>query len=114
MPGYITIQSFVQGLSARGQTHSFPTRRSSDLTFTANGRTVIVNGTAAQTILKTGGETLAALSIDKASGNLVLGSKDRQSTRLRSMHVIISYGVVDLKKKKVTLSGGGGDWLSGG
>src|SRR5436190_8634918 len=62
--------------------HSFPTRRSSDLS-TATTRRWSSRGTARQ-----------------ASSSQTAASSDRKSTRLNSSHTVNSYAVFCLKKKK--------------
>src|SRR5437868_15514236 len=69
--------------------HSFPTRRSSDLSSFSPGKAsvppAILSGTA----------------IRSRSASKKIGSGlDRKSTRLNSSHVSISYAVFCLKKKK--------------
>src|SRR5947208_17007839 len=72
---------FFQGYADYRDLHSFPTRRSSDLSMSTNQP-------------ETGALT------DKAA--LITGAArpDRKSTRLNSSHQIISYAVFCLKKKK--------------
>src|SRR5690606_41428981 len=92
--------------------HSFPTRRSSDLT------QLVVPGVQVPLVVSSSffsGMTLAlspphplsaVKSVVKANGNNILffiflysNSPDRKSTRLNSSHVKISYAVFCLKKK---------------
>src|SRR5690606_40512827 len=92
--------------------HSFPTRRSSDLTFAqavdANDRldgTTGAQGVAGVALLRTHGNTvakdrrrgLALGDIAKAGGGTMSVDpghiRDRKSTRLNSSHVKISYAV---------------------
>src|SRR5256885_12037308 len=50
------------------------------------------------------------VGVDLVDGNgveVVILGKDRKSTRLNSSHLVISYAVFCLKKKKYTLSGSG-------
>src|SRR5207247_8793160 len=93
--------------------HSFPTRRSSDLTMTELGRRAdaeTVHGHCAPRFerlrdaladaLATGAEVGAALAV-RVDGNAVIDLwGDRKSTRLNSSHEWISYAVFCLKKKK--------------
>src|SRR5437868_9901951 len=82
--------------------HSFPTRRSSDLSHPA-----------IRALLAATGRPLAAPSAN-ASGSIsptraehvlaTLGGRDRKSTRLNSSHVSISYAVFCLKKKRHDLA----------
>src|SRR5688572_32287406 len=64
--------------------HSFPTRRSSDLSFCSGA-------TRAKTAVR------SATAGSSSSG---IFSRDRKSTRLNSSHSQISYAVFCLKKKK--------------
>src|SRR5437870_9061770 len=87
--------------------HSFPTRRSSDLTFAeieafaaccrftncTHGREP---GCAVQAAIQTGALDLGRLE----NWRKVQRELDRKSTRLNSSHVAISYAVFCLKKKK--------------
>src|SRR5438445_7869867 len=67
--------------------HSFPTRRSSDLSFGGSaGRSTSAGST---TSVRT-----------PSSRNGVNSAQDRKSTRLNSSHANISYAVFCLKKKK--------------
>src|SRR5699024_12857445 len=70
--------------------HSFPTRRSSDLTLTMLTSTSSMNAP-----VMTIASTAQGLSI-VITGAFI----DRKSTRLNSSHVSISYAVFCLKKKK--------------
>src|SRR5439155_8011900 len=80
--------------------HSFPTRRSSDLTVLA----------AYTLALASGAKPLEAAHIANIAGGLVVMKRgtatvsrqelDRKSTRLNSSHVAISYAVFCLKKKR--------------
>src|SRR5947208_13327440 len=81
--------------------HSFPTRRSSDLTANsaAAWRTRIGSfrfPTCVDSGLRTPTSTPTATQV----GNL---NEDRKSTRLNSSHQIISYAVFCLKKKKINI-----------
>src|SRR5690606_41798344 len=89
--------------------HSFPTRRSSDLSTTtspasdpcrhdrsrAKSRSPTSNGTATRSRRY---DVLASRSISSSSA-LRPDDSDRKSTRLNSSHVKISYAVFCLKKK---------------
>src|SRR5437870_10737217 len=77
--------------------HSFPTRRSSDLTASASAAqaTSATPGTAAPAASAAAATSPTA----DAAGAAVPG--DRKSTRLNSSHVAISYAVFCLKKKMV-------------
>src|SRR5690606_40868881 len=93
--------------------HSFPTRRSSDLS--ASGFTGVredagfqepmnlhstETGRPAGRFKTTPALLLAAILMLPASLPLQAGEVDRKSTRLNSSHVKISYAVFCLKKKK--------------
>src|SRR5690625_5771629 len=62
--------------------HSFPTRRSSDLSQSSSGQGLKKSGVA------------------RDGGRRCSDARDRKSTRLNSSHVAISYAVFCLKKKK--------------
>src|SRR5207237_410573 len=62
----------------------------------------------------TAGETLAALTIDKTAGNLVLASNLTLTGISGDVLAIINAGNLDIDAKTLTLSGNGGNWLSGG
>src|SRR5699024_12277277 len=88
--------------------HSFPTRRSSDLTEEGNIYTRLMNPTNSVfeeriAALEGGAGALATASgsaaITYAIQNIAIAG-DRKSTRLNSSHVSISYAVFCLKKKK--------------
>src|SRR5688500_19570283 len=75
---------------------SFPTRRSSDLGL------VVGNLEAAVRKRERGieEERFAAVGSDKGERSLGDQIRDRKSTRLNSSHLVISYAVFCLKKKK--------------
>src|SRR5947207_16027413 len=77
--------------------HSFPTRRSSDLTVS-----VVVNVTVSNTTGGGGDTTAPTVAITNPSNGAWTGNsiEDRKSTRLNSSHTVISYAVFCLKKKK--------------
>src|SRR5207244_11502700 len=93
---YLTLYSFqsprlcLSNSSANHpHLHSFPTRRSSDLSPNgSNGSKTSVRSSAASTRRSSTGFSL----------------RDRKSTRLNSSHQIISYAVFCLKKKKSSRS----------
>src|SRR5436305_1627297 len=74
--------------------HSFPTRRSSDLTLHCLAGCGL--GEVAGDALATGLNLSNGLTV----GEVEPGGEDRKSTRLNSSHVRISYAVFCLKKKK--------------
>src|SRR5207248_6380602 len=91
--------------------HSFPTRRSSDLTIfkrfyrVPNRALPQVRGTRlglflVRTIAKRHGGRVTAQSAGQGKGSTVILELDRKSTRLNSSHRTISYAVFCLKKKK--------------
>src|SRR5699024_12797145 len=94
--------------------HSFPTRRSSDLTNAVVGRSITVDELLAQgydaVFVGSGaglpnfqhipGESLCGVySANEFLTRINLMKADRKSTRLNSSHVSISYAVFCLKKK---------------
>src|SRR5688500_20275737 len=78
--------------------HSFPTRRSSDL----QGAALVREGFDALRILGLYFLIFPALGMGGTNGCLPVcaGLADRKSTRLNSSHLVISYAVFCLKKKK--------------
>src|SRR5204863_9979189 len=79
--------------------HSFPTRRSSDLTY-KRGPIEMARGEGVYLIDTEGNRYLDFVSgIAEVEVPVSLGI-DRKSTRLNSSHVEISYAVFCLKKKK--------------
>src|SRR5438034_7997847 len=68
--------------------HSFPTRRSSDLSVPS------LTATSAQT------RSSSSFFAMSWPGQLIAKNEDRKSTRLNSSHTVISYAVFCLKKKK--------------
>src|SRR5690349_24057100 len=73
--------------------HSFPTRRSSDLTLEA----AATRSRPCSSLVACGLSRLFSMS-------LTVMRQDRKSTRLNSSHVEISYAVFCLKKKNSTLT----------
>src|SRR5207244_11313224 len=87
--------------------HSFPTRRSSDLTFSSRGVNVArtssvisrrLDATTASEGLRIDLSSMKSPRCESSSSPI--GVSDRKSTRLNSSHQIISYAVFCLKKKK--------------
>src|SRR5688500_20046575 len=78
--------------------HSFPTRRSSDLTEAIEQWTNVLGLTTAPTMTDTG----VPLGTHQATRQRWEGAcgEDRKSTRLNSSHLVISYAVFCLKKKR--------------
>src|SRR5438876_7754550 len=72
--------------------HSFPTRRSSDLSRGGDGGQAFSGGARARIDSRAGGADWRHRVFDPARG-------DRKSTRLNSSHPSISYAVFCLKKK---------------
>src|SRR5699024_12843273 len=86
--------------------HSFPTRRSSDLRFSA-GTLKSAIGQISRTRQASATGQLRRKQEQRPPGRRVrsdgdIGRGDRKSTRLNSSHVSISYAVCCLKKKKRT------------
>src|SRR5205807_3914788 len=93
---------------------SFPTRRSSDLadTLQGNAGNDVLNGGAGNDVMDGGDGNDALLGgdgndvitggagIDVMKGENGDDQMDRKSTRLNSSHLVISYAVFCLKKKK--------------
>src|SRR5687768_17737504 len=80
--------------------HSFPTRRSSDLTWVRGRGWALrtpIQGLPYYRESNPGFVTMGRHVLD-----LVLWGRDRKSTRLNSSHGYISYAVFCLKKKKKT------------
>src|SRR5688500_20048892 len=81
-----------------GALRSFPTRRSSDLSEgplsvdTASAGAIVLKGKDLESLPEDPDELAAALS--------ALAGPDRKSTRLNSSHLVISYAVFCLKKKR--------------
>src|SRR5438034_770949 len=84
------LRPFLSSTRAPRDLHSFPTRRSSDLSAPSpRGPALAAGGRRA---------TLASGLRNAAAINLRRG--DRKSTRLNSSHTVISYAVFCLKKKR--------------
>src|SRR5699024_12553255 len=85
--------------------HSFPTRRSSDLTFFATIAGLMLGkrlgSIAMMTYILVGIAGVPVFAQMKAGPMQLI---DRKSTRLNSSHVSISYAVFCLKKKKKTMT----------
>src|SRR5690349_21919536 len=98
MPFYPPYQRHHQ------QPHSFPTRRSSDLSSTAiSSRTTSFCATRGRPSPPFGCSILESRSLRPGSARAQRRrspARDRKSTRLNSSHVEISYAVFCLKKKK--------------
>src|SRR5438034_9713111 len=73
--------------------HSFPTRRSSDLSSGPGGAI----GSCQDTDAGRGQQPAGRRSVPLAAAGLAV---DRKSTRLNSSHTVISYAVFCLKKKR--------------
>src|SRR5438045_7620006 len=90
---------FIKRSTDHRDLHSFPTRRSSDLTKIFHEMGVLPALEAAGLVKKYG----AQFHIGDGSKSLLLnfrnGHLDRKSTRLNSSHLGISYAVFCLKKK---------------
>src|SRR5699024_12676802 len=89
LPFVLSVVAFpLFGLGPHRDLHSFPTRRSSDLTQWVADAMSTPETTFEQVVIKTTGDITTG------------GFEDRKSTRLNSSHVSISYAVFCLKKKK--------------
>src|SRR5690606_41395362 len=84
--------------------HSFPTRRSSDLYFTENiALNLIFLSTSPRPYGSSGPPSPGVTPAERAdfpAGSSESRRPDRKSTRLNSSHVISSYAVFCLKKKR--------------
>src|SRR5205807_4811148 len=78
--------------------HSFPTRRSSDLSALPRSPGVLVAARATLSSDDRGLEGMKVLLNAEGTGGRLI--QDRKSTRLNSSHLVISYAVFCLKKKK--------------
>src|SRR5437773_6896236 len=76
--------------------HSFPTRRSSDLSISLG---TPYSGPVAGLVYQYINVTSDSLNVTALSPNGFI--QDRKSTRLNSSHITISYAVFCLKKKKI-------------
>src|SRR5688500_19970264 len=76
--------------------HSFPTRRSSDLI-----KQLTAEFEIAVLVQQRGKRALLRLRQSLAQ-DIRIDLQDRKSTRLNSSHLVISYAVFCLKKKKIT------------
>src|SRR5699024_12850601 len=87
-PPTVLCSLFLSSSGPHRDLHSFPTRRSSDLSPSrASGPRI---------------SSLPLITVSVLPGNMPIRikGKDRKSTRLNSSHVSISYAVFCLKKKK--------------
>src|SRR5688500_19662476 len=97
MPTTHLTTSLSQSSHTPPDLHSFPTRRSSDLlNKPAAGKTGTINSNMAVWF---NGYTPALSTASMIAGANQQG-QDRKSTRLNSSHLVISYAVFCLKKKK--------------
>src|SRR5439155_10946537 len=92
---------FLRGSRDVKPTHSFPTRRSSDL-FDFVGRSETHVGRFAGVDVADDRLHERAQVAGRAVLDFEHNCRDRKSTRLNSSHVAISYAVFCLKKKKAT------------
>ncbi|PYM07435.1 MAG: hypothetical protein DMD82_05400, partial [Candidatus Rokuibacteriota bacterium] len=118
VPGDLTITSGTLAMNASGGSLTVGGNWTDTGAFTANGRPVIMNGTAAQTISKSGGETFGSLTVNKSAGNLVLAASPATNLTLTATSgdvlAIINAGSLDIGANTVTLAGSGGSIRSGG
>src|SRR5688500_20135504 len=91
---------FLSRFSPPQALHSFPTRRSSDLD-AARARRRRAPGPPGRRPAVPRPRDGAAAAHRRRAGAQPRGQADRKSTRLNSSHLVISYAVFCLKKKKV-------------
>src|SRR5690606_41798527 len=93
--------SFSQCYRHHCALHSFPTRRSSDLSILQNKATLSSEGYATADVSSKAQAGSYQFFIKQLAGKdqYVVQDLDRKSTRLNSSHVKISYAVFCLKKK---------------
>src|SRR5690606_41411157 len=106
---YATSFLLLNRRGPRRVTHSFPTRRSSDLAQADSAPAPATASAAEQVVAVSELSSIPAptvpakawLTLDVNSGQIVGANnpEDRKSTRLNSSHVKISYAVFCLKKK---------------
>src|SRR5206468_7072624 len=98
------MNSRLQIYATSRDLHSFPTRRSSDLTVSvddpAPAEYAVFGERGARAVVSVSPENLAAVLTIARQYGLAAREIDRKSTRLNSSHDQISYAVFCLKKKK--------------
>src|SRR5436309_5417634 len=98
---------FVSSYAAHRDLHSFPTRRSSDLSFLERILSGFI-GTDVGAPTAVPAETFTREDFRRATEEILRRQaetgEDRKSTRLNSSHVKISYAVFCLKKKRTQVA----------
>src|SRR5690606_41440746 len=105
---HLAYELFFQRSGGHPDLHSFPTRRSSDLTAARRSRRRAASGSSAASAgAPARDSSRAAATVPRTSQRALIRPPpwqddpvDRKSTRLNSSHVKISYAVFCLKKKK--------------
>src|SRR5438309_9960414 len=95
----VIIFFFIKCALAHSHLHSFPTRRSSDLSAGQGRRAAICWGRQASELRQRPICLGPAWKQSRAAGRRGRRTADRKSTRLNSSHSSISYAVFCLKKK---------------
>src|SRR5438034_8735557 len=96
---------FFYRFGAHRDLHSFPTRRSSDLSAPGGPRSAPLAGTGIAVAPPPGGDW-PQWAHDPRQLGLADAALDRKSTRLNSSHTVISYAVFCLKKKMTPTTSG--------
>src|SRR5207244_13305598 len=101
---YVALFSYQRSVPLR-DLHSFPTRRSSDLSYELCHQLPVVNGETvgiefAHKNAQLAAEFMREIVKSEYREKHAESARDRKSTRLNSSHQIISYAVFCLKKKR--------------
>src|SRR5690606_39754352 len=98
------LNFFIPYIDNTRSLHSFPTRRSSDLSNNCDFKSILLieSVLTAFRLISAMGKTSSPLERAKSFNDKVpFKASDRKSTRLNSSHVKISYAVFCLKKKTI-------------
>src|SRR5439155_24155585 len=104
---------FLYWWPPRPHLHSFPTRRSSDLSFRERVRAAATRSPLRSRRRRSAGARRRLRAAARRPCAHRSGGSDRKSTRLNSSHVAISYAVFCLKKKKHGGGSGGAGAMAG-